>query len=405
MLTAKNVLTLKAPDRGQRDYADDVVPGLAVRVSAYGGRVYAIRYYAGGRRRRMALGAVGVLSLADARELARERLRAVAGGQDPQAEKAAQRQRTDTFGDLVHRFLNENGPKLRPATREAWERYVRKEIIPAFGERRPEDITRGDVRGFVNRIKARAPIAANRAFEVLRRIYSWAIGEEILTASPCIGLGRKRKPVLLTEEAPRQVVYSSDEIRAIFAAVEGGQLEDLVPLIFHTGTRSDETRAATWSQIDRDKRLWTIPPEHSKSGLVHPVPLSSGAMRILDRIAARQVAAPSEFLFPADSRTGHMDKPNKSTARLQEVPGVPAEFRLHDVRRTVSTGLSEMGTRDETVEAVLGHTPPGLRRTYIVTYVYSKVPETRAALEAWSSRLEALLSGEERRANVVPFSA
>jgi integrase len=128
----------------------------------------------------------------------------------------------------------------------------------------------------------------------------------------------EQKRVLLAEEKPRDRIYSSDEIRAIFAALPGTQLEDLVPLIFHTATRSEETRAATWSQIDFDARLWTIPPERSKNGKAHLVPLSSGAMKALDRIRERQAARPSEYLFAAFSRAGHMEKPNKATRRMQQ---------------------------------------------------------------------------------------
>jgi len=83
---------------------------------------------------------------------------------------------------------------------------------------------------------------------------------------------------------------------------------------------------------------------------------------------------------------------NKGTARIQSSSGVP-DFRLHDVRRTVATGLATLGTADAVVEAVLGHTAPVLQRTY---NLYSPVPEMRAALEAWAARLDRILSGEER---------
>ena len=408
MLIAKNVPTLPVPERGQIDYWDDLVPGLAARVSAQGRRTYVVRYRVAGRQRRMTLGQVTILSLADARELARRALRAVAAGDDPQAAKAARRHRGAAFGDMARRFMEENGPSMRPVTRQAWERYVRKEILPALGDHAPSDITRGDIRAFVRAIATRAPIAANRAFEVVRRIFSWAVAEELVDASPCVGLGgkRKQKRVLLAEEKPRDRIYSSDEIRAIFAALPGTQLEDLVPLIFHTATRSEETRAATWSQIDFDARLWTIPPERSKNGKAHPVPLSSGAMKALDRIRERQAARPSEYLFPAFSRAGYMEKPNKATRRMQQSSpfggsGIE-DFRLHDCRRTVATGLAELGTSDAVVEAVLGHARPELQRTY---NLYSPVREMRVALEAWSARLDRVVTGTNTRAEVIPLSA
>jgi integrase len=406
MLTAKNVLSLPAPERGRRDYWDEIVSGLSLRVSADGTRAYCLRYRVDRKRRRMTLGQVGVLPLADARALARDALRLVAAGQDPQAAKASRRRVGATFRDLATRFLEDNAERMRPSTRAGWERYVERELLPAFGDRAPAEITRGDVRVWVKGIARRAPVSANRAFEVLRRVYSWAIAEELVATSPCIGLGGKRRQrrVLLAEEKPRDRVYTTDEIRAILAAVPGTQIEDLVALIFHTATRSEETRAARWSEIDLDARLWTIPGERSKNGKAHPVPLSSGAMRVLERIRAEH---PTGFLFPAASRSGYMDKPNKSTSELRATvadggSGV-ADFRLHDVRRTVATRLAEMGTSDAIVEWILGHAMPQLRQTY---NLYTPVREMRTTLEAWSAELARIVAGSDRRiAQVVQFSA
>jgi integrase len=76
-------------------------------------------------------------------------------------------------------------------------------------------------------------------------------------------------------------------------------------------------------------------------------------------------------------------------------------LRLHDVRRTVRTRLAEMGVSENVAEAVLGHTPPRLVRTY---NRHEPVPEMRAALEAWSARLDAIVDGTARLAEVVAFA-
>jgi integrase len=76
-------------------------------------------------------------------------------------------------------------------------------------------------------------------------------------------------------------------------------------------------------------------------------------------------------------------------------------FRLHDVRRTVRTRLAEMGVPENVAEAVLGHTLPRLVRTY---NRHEPVPEMRSALEAWSTRLGAILNGTARQAEVVAFA-
>jgi integrase len=102
---------------------------------------------------------------------------------------------------------------------------------------------------------------------------------------------------------------------------------------------------------------------------------------VLKRLRAKVTTG--DFLFSAASRSGYMDKPNKSTSELHRDiadggSGV-SDFRLHDVRRTVTTRLAEMGTSDSIVEAILVHATPPLRQTY---NLYTPVREMRAALEA-----------------------
>jgi integrase len=214
-----------------------------------------------------------------------------------------------------------------------------------------------------------------------------------LPASPCVGLE------ITQGEKRRERVYPSDELRAIFGAVAGTELENLVPLIAHAGTRSGETRSARWREFDFEQKLWTIPSEKAKNGESHPVPLSRGAIVVLARIRAMQEDASSDWLFPAPTREGFMDKPNKHVVLVRQRSGV-ADFRLHDVRRTAATGLASLGTLDPIVEAILGHAQPGLKATY---NRYAPIPEMRAALEAWSAHLASILSGNRKR-TVVTFA-
>jgi integrase len=269
---------------------------------------------------------------------------------------------------------------------------LRVDVFPALGELRPEDVTRGDIRGLISKIADRAPTQANRTFAAIRRVFSWAIGEDLLVASPCAGLKMPAK------EQPRDRVYSNEEIRAIFAAVPGTELEHLVSLIFFTGVRSEEARSARWSELDLESKLWTIPREKSKNRESHPVPLSEGALRVVEGLKR---AVGNEFLFLAPTKTGFMDHPQKAIVRVRESSKV-ADFRLHDVRRTVATRLAQLGALDAIVEAVLGHTPPKLKRTY---NRYQPVREMRSALQAWSAHLERIVAGQAAAAaRVLPMA-
>ena len=390
-LTDRNVRVLPAVN-GRTDYTDELVRGFRLRVGTDGSRVYSVGYFAGGRWKRYTIGRVGDLTLAGAREAARQIRARARLGEDPQAEKVSERQAGQTFGELIGLFVQKHGPAMRPLSLIEFQRAANHDVLPVFGSRRPADITRADIRSLLERILARgAPTQAKRTLALVRAVFRWSIREDLLPAAadPTFAFS------FPNEARPRDRVYTNDEIKAIFAAVPGTELQDFVPLLFYTAVRSEEARGARWADFDADRAFWTIPAAVTKAGDPHPVPLSSGAMRLVPRI--RQASGTVEFLFPAPTavcrgcgRAGHMDVPNKAVTRLRRVDGVPRDFRLHDVRRTVATRLAEMGTHVPIIEAILGHRPPRLVRTY---QVHAPVGEMRAALERWSAELDRIITG------------
>jgi integrase len=241
-------------------------------------------------------------------------------------------------------------------------------------------------------------------------VFRWGISEDIVGASadPTVGL---RLP---SDERSRERVYTDVEIRAVFRAVKGSELQGLVPLLFFCGTRSEETRAARWADIELGRSLWTIPGDTTKNREVHPVPLSPGAVRVLKGLREHDGAA--ERVFPAATSAGYMDQPNKAVARLQTLgravaeiakkkastrtkaeravlarqSGLPADFRLHDIRRTVATRLAEAGTPVDIIESILGHARSKLVRTYQRS---APLNAMAVALKAWSDTLEEILHG------------
>lgn len=264
-----------------------------MRVGVDGSRVYSVGYFAGGRWKRYTIGRVEDLTLAEARDAAK-RIRARAQlGEDPQAEKVDQRRVGQTLGHLIRSFEEKHGPTMRPRSLGEFRRIAKHDLLPVLGLKHPEEITRADVRGLLDRIVRRgAPTQANRTLATIRSVFRWSVREDQLppSADPTIGL---RLP---TAEKPRDRVYTNDELRAIFAAVPGTELEDLVPLLFYTAVRSEEARAARWADLDPDRAMWTIPAGATKGGDPHPVPLSPAAMRVVVR--TREVQSDSELLLP-----------------------------------------------------------------------------------------------------------
>jgi integrase len=251
-----------------------------------------------------------------------------------------------------------------------------------------------------------APVSANRCYEVVRRLFAWAVETDRVAVSPVMLKGRH-------EEGSRERTYTNDELRAILAAVADSELRDLVPLLAYTGTRSHETRAARWADIDFERELWTIPPEDAKSDRKHEVPLSEGALRLLERIRDEQGDKPSPWVFPAPTtkcatchEVGHMDQPNKALRAVGEAAlglrrsedGDEWEgeaLRLHDLRRTVADRMRhDLHVPPYVVDlGVLGHAAPPLVQTYMPR---ANVAEVRAALDVWGKYLDTILSGHAK---------
>ena len=188
-LTARNVVTLPAKDARRTNYVDELVPGLALRVSPTGERTFSALYYdRNGRRVRYTIGTIPPLSLADARKRAKEVFLKVALGGDPALEKRQARRRVGegTVAALADEFLaSRESAKWRPKTREEFERLVRADR-PAIGDMGPAAVTRGIIRQMVERIadgvKSRggwlrrpAPYVANRVLQVTKLLWSWAL--------------------------------------------------------------------------------------------------------------------------------------------------------------------------------------------------------------------------------------
>ncbi len=423
-LTDASIRRLTPSPDGRVEVADEDTPGLRLRVAENGSKTFSFWYRnRAGEAKRYALGAYPDLSLAKARRAARRLGVVVDAGSDPQAERQAERKAAKvrrgagTFADLCDDFIADQADEWRPVTRISWTRYIEREVKPALGTKRPEEITGDDIQDLVESIKKRgALVSAARCYEVVRRLCAWAVWKKRLAASPCEAAKpferRRRKR---SRAAARAKAYTDQQLRAIFTASAGTELENLLGLIAHTAVRAHEARSARREDVDDEQSLWRVPPEFHKTGdetgAPHLVPLSTGALRVIARIREANMAAgqaDSPWLFPAPTtkcdvcdQAGHADKPNKAVAAVKEKAGITDRGLLHRLRDTIKTRMSEHGIDARVSEAVLGHVVPGIAGTYDHAEV---LPQRREALEWWSAELERIL-GERRVADVVPITS
>ena len=220
------------PD-AERAYAvwDVLKPGLAVVVQPSGHKAWKFVYTSGRGPRWYHIGNVDAVGLGDARRLASELAFRVAKGEDPLAERKAERGR-GTFAELHQRYLDEYAKKHNKSWRQA-DALVRKHLLPRWGKLQAADVARADVRAMMARIEA--PITANQTLAAASAIFSWAIRQEILSANPCQLVERN-------QTKSRERVLSDGELPQFWAAFDAAGLVKSAALrmILLTGQRPGE---------------------------------------------------------------------------------------------------------------------------------------------------------------------
>jgi integrase len=180
---------------------------------------------------------------------------------------------------------------------------------------------------------------------------------------------------------------TADELHAVWQAAvkEGYPFGDAVRLLALTGQRLREIADLSWSEIDLDGRVITVPAERMKAKAAHEVPLAPAALALLRELP--RFDGPYVYSLKGGVRpVGGFDRVK---TRLDEASGVTG-WRLHDLRRTARSGFSALaGFEDVHREAVLDHRRKGIARTYDLHKYYA---EKLALLTAWEERLFAIVA-------------
>ena len=276
-LTPKSIDALP-PATGKRyEVHDQLLPGLHLRVSATGGKVFGVSRRINGRMKRIRIGAYPVVSLADAREKARDILRDIELGQYA-SPFVVDRARRLTLGEVVPQFI-----KLysKPRNRD-WrgtERVLQK-FSPLFN--RPIDqIKRANIVRVLDTIIAGgAPTRANRALAAIKKLMNWCVDRAMIETSPVASL---RPP---TKEVARDRVLADQEVLSIYGAgsTEGFPFEQFLKLLFLTGQRRSEVAGMRWSELDLGEGIWTLPAKRTKNASLHTIPLTPLAIFILKSV-------------------------------------------------------------------------------------------------------------------------
>jgi integrase len=373
--------------------------GLRLRRRRNGGgllRTWIAQYRASGHTRRVTIGSADKIAPAQAREAARKILARVALGQDPQAEKAAKRQRAvRTFRAVVDAYLAAKRPELRPVSNRLNELYLR--AGPYF---RPlhslgiGEIAHPDIAARLSAIvRNHSPHTAAAARRAVSALFRWAMEEGWVETNPVIGT---RKPA---DPMPRDRVLTNAELAAIWRACGDDDHGRAMKLLILLGSRRSEVGGMRWSELDLEVGTWTLPAERSKNHRAHTIALPAAALAVIELVPRTT----RDHLFGDRAGAGFTSWSRGKLELDGRLAGTVKTWRVHDLRRTVATRMADIGIEPFHIEACLNHYS-GHRRGAAGVYNRSNYGRAvKAALARWAGHVRDLVEGRE--SNVVPLHA
>jgi integrase len=410
------------PATGQTEILDTLMPGLRLRVSSKGAKAWTVltRALVDGEKKlvRATLGHYPHMKVAAARDAARDYLRAIQEGANPLALKAEKQavkvtESVNTYGAVRDQFLKIKAKELKAKTFDEYDRVLRGTDFAPWEHRPLASITRANVRSLLADIEKRvSAITANKAFVYFRVMLNWAVQEDILSAAPT----DKMKPP--TGAAARDRVLLEEELRVLWAALPAaGVFAPLFKLLALTGQRREEIAALLWDEVrdlDGKSPHLDLAADRVKNAKRHLVPLAPAAAAILRELRdADDRIEDSRYVFTTTGKTplsgfsrikrtldaaiaAQVEKEVMEAGddkdRIKELRKLfAAGWRLHDLRRTLVTGLNDREVLPHVVEAIVNHVSGAAKAGVAGTYNHALyMNERRVALESWARHIESI---------------
>ena len=290
--------------------------------------------------------------------------------------------------EFVRRYVN-GSAKLRSGKDVA--KIFERVVVPAIGTRSIYDLKRSEIVAMLDKIEdQRGPVMADRVLAHVRKAFNWEMTRNDDFLNPIVRGMSRTKPL----DRARDRKLSDDEIRQIWeaSATVNPAFRDIVRVLLLTGQRREEIAAMEWAWID-DKIL-EIPASRYKTGVSHIVPLTPAVLAI---IKERPRLKDAEHVFTTTGKSPFQGFSKAKAAldtainanRLKQGLGEIPDWRLHDLRRTARSIMSAAGVPGDVSERVLGHLPPGVRRTYDR---HDYLAEKRDALERLGAAIDRILN-------------
>lgn len=399
MLTDAAIKALRPRDKMYKVTDRD---GMYLLVSPTGALTFRFDYRLNGRRETVIIGRYGPtgVSLARAREKLIEAKLMIQDGVSPAFEKRREKRRikeAKSFGEFGERWLQD--ARMADSTRAMRRTIFERDILPTFRNRLLHEILPEDLRAMCEKVKARgAPATAVHVRDIVKLIFAFAIlhGEKVSNPADEVG------PSSIATFVPKDRSLSPSEIRIMLTQLEHVATLPTIrlgmKLFLLSMVRKSELQDAVWDEVDFENAVWSIPKERMKRSKAHNVYLSQQMLDIF--IALKTCAGNSKYVLPsrydadAPMSRATFNRITVAVVERAKKEGLPLEaFTIHDLRRTGSTLLNEVGFNSDWIEKCLAHEDGRSSRG-----IYNKAEyehQRRHMMQEWSNLVDAWVAGQK----------
>jgi integrase len=374
-LTAVQVRNLRAAGR----YSDG--NGLLLVVGKTGRASWILRVQADGRRRDIGLGSYPDVSLGEARETAAALRRQYKAGIDVVAERKRVKEFIPSFREAAKTVHAEHKASWKNGKHQAqWLATLETYAFPSIGDRLVSEIEGPAIRDVLAAIWLTKPETARRVRQRIGTVLDWAYAKGFRTAEApmrSVSRGLPRQPKKTAHFAAMPFSEIPAFIKKVSERVSVGRLA--LEFLILNASRSGEVRGARWSEIDLEKKLWTIPAMRMKVEKPHVVPLSDAAVAVLERAELFRCEV-SDLVFPGQ----RAKQPLSDMTLLKIIRDMDAGVTVHGFRSSFRDWAAEMTTyQGEVAEAALAHAIPNkVEAAYRRTDFLEK---RRSLMQEWAS--------------------
>jgi integrase len=356
-LTKSIVESLELPESGQKFVWDTELKGFGVRLTPMV-KTYIVQSRVNGKNKRVTIGKHGPFTVQQARDMARDLLRDMSSGVNPQDEKKRKHAESVTLKDVVKSYISDRS--LKPRTISDINTHMQRSFND-WQNKRLVDITRNMVLVRFRELSESSKAQANQAFRILRAILNYARATFRPDDKPIL----PENPVQILSDAkvwntvkPKTRRVATDKVGHAWNAVQefrddpvqtlaSRSVADAVAFAMLTGARRNEVLELTWDRVDLEQNTWHLPDPKNHNPVTFP--LSSQAREIIE-----QRPRINEYVFAnPGTKTGHVHEPKRIMKKISDKCG--STISIHDLRRTFRAIAGECGIELYKTKLLMNH--------------------------------------------------